>query len=130
MNIALLNRNSNKSMVDELINQNRYLINEYFDSREQKKFTQTLKNIEVQQGHQAMQYYFNNIMIQLHQYEQKRNNYRAERAIARKHFGFFTDVEKSTMTTGKLTAAQNLKIDRIIEQNDEIIQLLRKLVEK
>ena len=96
------------------------------------KLINVLETIAIDEGYEAALDYLEYTTYRVNYYNNKKNDYLIEAKLADNIYkSYVTDgISRLDKINGRFMAAQNMKLDILIEQNTKIIQLLEKIAKK
>ena len=129
--MSFLSRSSaEEELTNKLIEEHETFLKEFLDSQSIKDLKESLIIIAKRSGTNEARSYMDYVLNRMSYVKNKDLEYKLEAALADKigHFYVPEGISKSDKLNNRFEAAQNMKLDVLIEQNDRIIALLEELL--
>jgi len=131
--MGLLSKNSAESdLAHSLIEENKNTLQPFLGKSGISNLEKTLTEIAETEGIESCHSYMNYTLGRVKYYSNKQKEYQIEAKLADKVYdSYITDgISRIEKINGRFMAAQNMKLDMIIEQNNTIIRLLEQIANK
>ena len=131
--MGLLSKNSaEEELANNLITEHESFLKEFMDNQAIKELRHTLVAIAKTSGTNEARGYMDYTLSRMSYIKSKDAEYKLEAALADKIGEFYIPegINKSDRLNNRFEAAQNMKLDILIEQNDKIIALLEELLDR
>lgn len=131
--MSFLSKNSaEEELANNLIKEHESFLNEFLDNQSIKDLKESLIIIAKRSGTNEARGYMDYVLNRMSYVKNKDLEYKLEAALADKvgHFYVPDGISRSDKLNNRFEAAQNMKLDILIEQNDKIIALLEELMHR
>lgn len=131
--MGLLSKSSAEAdLANSLVEQNKDILKPFLGRSGISSLEKTLTEIAETEGVEACHSYMNYTLGRVNYYKNKQKEYQIEAKLADKVYdAYITDgISRIEKVNGRFMAAQNMKLDMLIEQNNTIIRLLEQIANK